>query len=174
MSGKSTFLRTVGVNAILGMTGAPVCAKKMIFTPMEIYSSIRTNDSLAKRESYFYAELRRLKSIVDELRKGRQLLVILDEILKGTNSVDKQAGSLSLIRHLMQYQLAGLFATHDLALGKLRDEFPENIHNLCFEINIEGDRMEIDYLLRDGVCKNLNASFLMKNMGILSPELLSE
>lgn len=174
MSGKSTFLRTVGVNAILGMTGAPVCAEKMVFTPMEIFSSIRTNDSLARRESYFYAELRRLKSIVDELRKGRQLLVILDEILKGTNSVDKQAGSLSLIRHLMNYQLAGLFATHDLALGKLRDEFPENIQNLCFEIAIEGDRMEIDYRLREGVCKNLNASFLMKNMGILSPESLPE
>lgn len=174
MSGKSTFLRTIGVNAILGMTGAPVCAGKMLFTPMEIFSSIRTNDSLARRESYFYAELRRLKSIVDELRKGRQLLVILDEILKGTNSVDKQAGSLSLIRHLMKYQLAGLFATHDLALGKLRDEFPENIQNLCFEIAIEGDRMEIDYRLREGVCKNLNASFLMKNMGILSPESLPE
>lgn len=174
MSGKSTFLRTVGVNAILGMTGAPVCAEKLLFTPMEIFSSIRTNDSLAKRESYFYAELRRLKSIVDELAKGRQLLVILDEILKGTNSVDKQAGSLSLIRHLMQYKLAGLFATHDLALGKLRDEFPENIQNLCFEIAIEGDRMEIDYRLREGVCKNLNASFLMKNMGILSPESLHQ
>lgn len=174
MSGKSTFLRTVGVNAILGMTGAPVCAGKLLFTPMEIFSSIRTNDSLSKRESYFYAELRRLKSIVDELRKGRQLLVILDEILKGTNSVDKQAGSLSLIRHLMQYNLAGLFATHDLALGKLRDEFPENIQNLCFEIAIEGDRMEIDYRLREGVCKNLNASFLMKNMGILSPGSLHQ
>ena len=167
MSGKSTFLRTVGVNLLLAMIGAPVFAKKMHFTPIEIYSSIRTNDSLVKRESYFYAELKRLKEIIDELEKGKQLLILLDEILKGTNSKDKQTGSIALIKQLMKYRLAGMFATHDLLLGELVDHYPENIINLCFEISIEGDRMEIDYKLQPGVCKNLNASFLMKNMGII-------
>jgi hypothetical protein len=167
MSGKSTFLRTVGVNLVLAMTGAPVFAARLVFRPVEIHSSIRTSDSLAKRESYFYAELKRLKEIITELEQGKQKLILLDEILKGTNSSDKQTGSIALIRQLMKYDLTGLFATHDLALGELMNHYPENIRNLCFEIMISGDRMEIDYKLRPGVCKNLNASFLMKNMGII-------
>ncbi len=167
MSGKSTFLRTVGVNLLLAMMGAPVFASRLVFYPIEIHSSIRTNDSLAKRESYFYAELRRLKEIITELESGREKLILLDEILKGTNSSDKQTGSIALIRQLMKYKLAGLFATHDLALGELINHYPDNIQNLCFEIQITGDRMEIDYKLSPGVCRNLNASFLMKNMGII-------
>ena len=167
MSGKSTFLRTIGTNLLLAMMGAPVFAARLTFYPIEIHSSIRTNDSLARRESYFYAELKRLKEIITELESGRQKLILLDEILKGTNSSDKQAGSIALIRQLMKYKLAGLFATHDLALGGLIDHYPENIRNLCFEIHITGDRMEIDYKLSPGVCRNLNASFLMKNMGII-------
>lgn len=170
MSGKSTFLRTIGVNLLLAMAGAPVYARKLIFYPIEIHSSIRTNDSLAKRESYFYAELRRLKEIIAELECGRQKLILLDEILKGTNSSDKQTGSMALIRQLMKYKLAGLFATHDLALGELIHHYPANIRNLCFEIHITGDRMEIDYRIQPGVCKNLNASFLMRNMGIILDE----
>ncbi|MDP1621418.1 MAG: hypothetical protein Q8M08_03675 [Bacteroidales bacterium] len=170
MSGKSTFLRTVGANLLLAMIGAPVFAAKLIFYPIEIHSSIRTNDSLAKRESYFYAELRRLKEIIGELESGKQKLILLDEILKGTNSSDKQTGSIALIKQLMKYKLAGLFATHDLALGDLVNHYPENIRNLCFEIQITGDRMEIDYKLSPGVCRNLNASFLMKNMGIILDE----
>ncbi len=170
MSGKSTFLRTIGTNLLLAMTGAPVFAEKLIFYPIEIHSSIRTNDSLAKRESYFYAELRRLKEIITDLEAGREKLILLDEILKGTNSSDKQTGSIALIRQLMKYKLAGLFATHDLALGELVNHYPENIRNLCFEIRITGDKMEIDYKLSPGVCRNLNASFLMKNMGIILEE----
>jgi DNA mismatch repair ATPase MutS len=170
MSGKSTFLRTIGANLLLAMMGAPVFAKRLTFYPIEIHSSIRTNDSLAKRESYFYAELKRLKEIITELEQGKQKLILLDEILKGTNSSDKQTGSIALIKQLMKYQLAGLFATHDLALGDLINHYPENIKNLCFEIHITGDRMEIDYKLSPGVCRNLNASFLMKNMGIILEE----
>jgi DNA mismatch repair ATPase MutS len=170
MSGKSTFLRTIGANLLLAMMGAPVFAKRLTFYPIEIHSSIRTNDSLAKRESYFYAELKRLKEIITELEQGKQKLILLDEILKGTNSSDKQSGSIALIKQLMKYQLAGLFATHDLALGDLINHYPENIKNLCFEIHITGDRMEIDYKLSPGVCRNLNASFLMKNMGIILEE----
>lgn len=167
MSGKSTFLRTVGSNYILAMMGAPVFADEFAFYPIELHSSIRTSDSLSKNESYFYAELKRLKQIIGELEKGKQKLILLDEILKGTNSKDKQAGSIALIRQLLRYKLAGMFATHDLALGELKNHYPESINNLCFEIEIVDDKMEIDYKLRDGICKNLNATFLMKNMGIL-------
>ncbi len=167
MSGKSTFLRTLGVNYILAMAGVPVCAKEMKFYPIQIHSSIRTSDSLVKHESYFYAELKRLKQIIDELESGKEKLILLDEILKGTNSKDKQAGSIALIEQLLNYKSVGLFATHDLALGELADRYPGHVNNLCFEIEIEGDKMVIDYKLHKGVCKNLNATYLMRNMGIL-------
>jgi len=167
MSGKSTFLRTVGTNYILAMMGAPVFAEEFTFYPIELHSSIRTSDSLAKNESYFYAELKRLKEIIGELEKGHQKLILLDEILKGTNSTDKQTGSIALIRQLLKYKLAGMFATHDLKLGELINHYPESIKNLCFEIEIVNDQMQIDYKLHEGICKNLNATFLMKNMGIL-------
>jgi len=167
MSGKSTFLRTIGTNYILAMMGAPVFAVKFIFTPVEIHSSIRTNDSLVKGESYFYAELRSLKEIIGELEQGQRKLILLDEILKGTNSSDKQSGSIALIKQLMKYEVIGIFATHDVAISTLINTYPNHITNLYFEIFIEGDRMEIDYKLRPGVCKNLNASYLMKKMGIV-------
>jgi DNA mismatch repair ATPase MutS len=167
MSGKSTFLRTLGVNYILAMAGAPVCASKLSFSPIQIHSSIRTSDSLVKHESYFYAELKRLKQIIDELESGKKKLILLDEILKGTNSKDKQAGSIALIEQLLHYKSVGLFATHDLMLGKLATRFPGQVNNLCFEIHIQNDKMLIDYKLHKGVCKNLNATYLMKNMGIL-------
>ena len=149
------------------MAGAPVCAKEMKFYPIQIHSSIRTSDSLVKHESYFYAELKRLKQIIDELESGKEKLILLDEILKGTNSKDKQAGSIALIEQLLNYKSVGLFATHDLMLGELADRYPGHVNNLCFEIEIEGDKMVIDYKLHKGVCKNLNATYLMRNMGIL-------
>lgn len=167
MSGKSTFLRTIGVNYILAMAGASVCASKLSFYPIQIHSSIRTSDSLTRNESYFYAELKRLKKIIDELESGKKKLILLDEILKGTNSKDKQAGSIALIEQLLHYKSVGLFATHDLMLGELAPRFPGQVNNLCFEIQIENDKMLIDYKLHEGVCKNLNATYLMKNMGIL-------
>ena len=167
MSGKSTFLRTVGCNYVLAMLGAPVFAKKFIFCPVMLHSSIRTNDSLARKESFFYAELKRLKGIISELESGQRTFILLDEILKGTNSKDKQAGSIALLEQLIKYQSVGLIATHDLILGDLIVNYPENIHNLCFEIHILDDKMNIDYKLQEGVCQNLNATFLMKKMGIL-------
>jgi DNA mismatch repair ATPase MutS len=167
MAGKSTFLRTVGVNLILAMAGAPVCAERMRFSPVQIHSSIRTSDSLSKNESYFYAELKRLKQIIDDLEQGQQKFILLDEILKGTNSADKQSGSIALIKQLLRYKSVGMFATHDLALGDLAGLYPDSVSNKCFEISIEGNQMRIDYKLHDGVCKNLNATYLMKNMGIL-------
>ncbi len=168
MSGKSTFLRTVGTNYILAMAGAPVFASSFVFSPVFLHSSIRTNDSLAKKESFFYAELKRLKTIIDEMEGGQRTFILLDEILKGTNSRDKQAGSIALLEQLIKYQSVGLIATHDLILGDLITDYPDNIRNLCFEIQIVDDEMSIDYKLRDGVCKNLNATYLMKKMGILT------
>lgn len=167
MSGKSTFLRTVGINYVLAMVGAPVFASSFIFCPVILHSSIRTNDSLARKESFFYAELKRLKAIITELESGQRTFILLDEILKGTNSKDKQAGSIALLEQLIKYQSVGLIATHDLILGDLIRAYPENIRNLCFEIQIVNDGMSIDYKLQDGVCQNLNATFLMKKMGIL-------
>jgi hypothetical protein len=174
MSGKSTFLRTIGTNCMLAMLGAPVFAARFRFTPVEIHSSVRTTDSLAKKESYFYAELKRLKEIITGLEQGQRKFILLDEILKGTNSKDKQSGSIALVRQLMNYEMAGIIATHDLVLGELSAHFPENITNRCFEISISGDRMEIDYKIRDGVCRNLNATYLMKNMGILIGDAAGE
>jgi len=167
MSGKSTFLRTVGINYVLAMIGAPVFASRFVFYPLMLHSSIRTSDSLARKESFFYVELKRLKEIITEMENGQRTFILLDEILKGTNSKDKQAGSIALLEQLIKYQSVGLIATHDLVLGDLIKGYPKNISNLCFEIQIVNDEMSIDYKLQDGVCQNLNATFLMKKMGIL-------
>lgn len=167
MAGKSTFLRTVGVNLILAGTGAPVCAEKMIFTPIELYTNMRTTDSLLKDESYFFAELKRIKGVLDLLQKGERIFVILDEMLKGTNSVDKLNGSKQLVQKLIELKAVSLVATHDLKLSEMEYEFPQQIFNKCFEIRIENDDLVFDYKLSNGVTKTMNATFLMKKMGII-------
>jgi hypothetical protein len=170
MAGKSTYLRTVGVNMILSMAGAPVLAKELKIKPIQMFTSIRTKDNLARNESYFYAELLRLQSIIEELQKGEPLFIILDEILKGTNSKDKEMGSKALVAQLIGLRAVGLIATHDLQLGTLIDSFPENVQNLCFEVDIKDDALSFDYKLRQGISQNLNATFLMKKMGITGVE----
>ncbi len=132
MAGKSTYLRTVGVNLVLAMTGSAVIAEEMTFQPASLVTSIRTRDSLQKSESYFYAELKRLKYIIDRLHEGEKLIILLDEILKGTNSRDKQSGSIALLEKLLRYNASGLVATHDLALGEMENEYPDNITNKSF------------------------------------------
>jgi len=166
MAGKSTYLRTVAVNFMLAMAGAPVCATRFRFTPAGIFTSLRTSDNLLQSESYFFAELKRLKNIIDKLQAGEKLFIILDEILKGTNSLDKQEGSKALIRQLIRYDACGLIATHDLSLGELINDYPENIRNKRFEVEIVNDELIFDYQLKVGISQNLNASFLMKKMGI--------
>jgi len=166
MAGKSTYLRTVGVNLVLAMAGAPVSAKKFVFSPVKIMTSIRTSDSLLKNESYFYAELKRLGQIIETLESGERLFILLDEILKGTNSKDKQAGSMELMKKLLGYKAYGLVATHDLALGELEQEYPGEITNKSFEVVIEDDQLVFDYKVRDGIATQMNATFLMKKMGI--------
>jgi hypothetical protein len=166
MAGKSTYLRTVGVNHTLACIGAPVCADEMTVFPSRLVTNLRTTDSLTGNESYFFAELKRLKMIIDRLREGETLLVILDEILKGTNSIDKQKGSLALVRQLISLNGCGIIATHDLVLGNLESEFPENVKNYSFEADINGDSLTFSYQIREGIARNMNATFLMRKMGI--------
>jgi hypothetical protein len=170
MAGKSTYLRTVGINMILSMAGAVVLAKSLKIKPIQLFTSIRTKDNLARNESYFYAELLRLQGIIEELQKGEPLFIILDEILKGTNSKDKEMGSKALVAQLIGLRAVGLIATHDLQLGTLIESFPENVQNLCFEVDIKEDALSFDYKLRTGISQNLNATFLMKKMGITGVE----
>jgi len=167
MAGKSTFLRSIGVNLVLALTGAPVCAAEFVCAPLPIRSGMRTADSLHDHQSYFYAELNRLKGIVDDLKAGKDLFILLDEILKGTNSTDKQAGSIALVRQLLQYSCLTLIATHDLLLGELEKDNPNRIRNYCFEPFIENDQLAFDYLLKPGIATKMNATFLMRKMGII-------
>jgi DNA mismatch repair ATPase MutS len=167
MAGKSTFLRAIGVNMILACAGVPVCSTEMTFTPVDIYTSIRTTDSLLKEESYFLAELKRIATIMGELRNGVPMLVILDEMLKGTNSEDKLKGSQQLVRQFARTKAATIIATHDVKLTEIEHELPDFVFNFCFEITHEGDEMIFDYKLRPGVTKTMNASLLMKKLGII-------
>lgn len=167
MSGKTTFLRTAGVNLLLAQIGAPVCATGFSFTPMHILTSLRVSDSLQEHTSYFMAELKKLQQIIHRLQSGRPALVLIDEILRGTNSEDKTHGSEMFIRKLLQYPCLSLFATHDLSLGQLENEKPGIISNYCFESVIEHGELFFNYQLQPGIARNRNASFLMKKMEII-------
>ena len=167
MAGKSTFLRTLGVNYVLGGLGSPVCATKWTMPLIELRSGMRTADSLQDHQSYFYAELYRLQSIMHDLRMDKPMFILLDEILKGTNSTDKQAGSRELIKQLKDLKALVVLATHDIALGDLESHYPNQITNACFEGNIENDQLTFDYTLNKGVAKKANATFLMRKMGII-------
>jgi hypothetical protein len=166
MAGKSTYLRTVGVNHVLACIGAPVCADEMSVFPYKLVTNLRTTDSLNENESYFFVELKRLKMIIDRLQAGEILLIILDEILKGTNSIDKQTGSLALIKQLRSLNSNGIIATHDLIIGMLEMEFPKDIKNYRFEAEIKDDNLIFSYTIQEGIAKNMNATFLMQKMGI--------
>lgn len=166
MAGKSTYLRTIGVSYLLACIGAPVWAQRMEISPARLVTSLRTSDSLTDNESYFFAELKRLKLIINKLEAGEELFIILDEILKGTNSMDKQKGSFALIKQFMTLRANGIIATHDLLLGTLADAFPKDIHNYCFEADITNNELTFSYRMRQGVAQNMNACFLMKKMGI--------
>ncbi len=167
MAGKSTFLRAVGVNMVLAGMGLPVCAASMEFTPAGIFTSMRTTDSLLKEESYFLAELKKIAAIMQQLRRGETILVILDEMLKGTNSEDKLKGSQQLVRELVQTNAVTIIATHDVKLTGIEQEIPRQVKNYCFEIGHEDDGMIFDYKLRPGVTKTMNATLLMKKLGII-------
>jgi len=167
MAGKSTFLRTIGVNLTIAMIGAPVCASRYKFSPIHLFTSLRTNDSLQENESFFYAELKRLHLLTEQYEQGKQVFFLLDEILKGTNSKDQHAGSEALIKKILRLNGVGIVATHDVELSKLSAQFPDQVRNLRFEITIKDDKLNFDYKLSEGVCSTMNASFLMKKMGIV-------
>ena len=167
MSGKSTFLRTIGINLVLARAGSFVCAEQFIFYPYEVSVSMRISDSLQDSESFFYAELKRLQNIIRQLEAGEKTFVLLDEILRGTNSNDKHNGTVGLIRKLVAANACGIIATHDLTVSKLAGEFNGYIASKCFESEIINDELVFDYKLKDGVCTKLSASFLMKKMGVI-------
>jgi ABC-type multidrug transport system fused ATPase/permease subunit len=167
MAGKSTFLRAVGVNMVLAYAGCPVCAASFVTGPYRLYSSMRTSDSLKDEESYFFAEIKRLKKIVDCMKEGENLLILLDEVLKGTNTTDKQKGSKGLIEKSIAHEVLCFIATHDLSLGEMQEQHKGKIVNYCFESYIRDLELTFDYKMRPGLAKNMNASFLMKQMGIM-------
>jgi len=167
MAGKSTFLRTLSVNLILAMNGAPVCAAAFRFTPCDLLSSIKIQDSLSNNESYFYAELVRIREIIEHLHGHPRTLVVLDEILRGTNTRDKQTGSRGLLEKLISLNAVAIIATHDLTLGELETTYPGAVLNHCFEVELTGDQLIFDYKLKPGISQKLNASYLMRKMGII-------
>jgi MutS domain V len=166
MAGKSTFLRSVGVNIVLAMMGAPVCARRLEVSCMKVMSSMRVNDNLEENTSTFYAELKKLKDIISAVNKNEKVFLLLDEMLRGTNSADRHAGSIALIRQLIKHNAAALIATHDLELTKLSDEFPSAICNYHFDVQVNNDELFFDYKLKTGICTSMNASLLMKKIGI--------
>ncbi len=165
MAGKSTFLRAVSLSMVMANSGLPVAARSMVYTPMPLITSMRTADSLSRQESYFFAELKRLKVIVDHLKEG-PYFVVLDEILKGTNSKDKARGSRDFLARLLKMDATGLIATHDLSLCQVADHQPK-VQNYFFDVEIRDGSLFFDYKLKPGVCANMNASFLLRKMGVV-------
>ncbi len=166
MSGKSTFLRSLGINMILTKCGAPICATSAEVHPMPLLASMRVEDSLSDHESYFFAGVNRLKYIMDQVNM-QSCLVLLDEILRGTNSDDKRKGTLEVIKKMVAYRATGMIATHDLAVCKIEADHPNYLTNMCFEVEIREGELSFDYTLRPGICQNQSAVFLMKSMGII-------
>jgi DNA mismatch repair ATPase MutS len=166
MSGKSTFLRTLGINMVLAGVGSPICATAATIHPMQVLVSMRLSDSLTESESYFFAEVKRLKEIMDTL-ESKKCFVLLDEILRGTNSDDKRNGTIEVIKKMIAKNAIGAIATHDLEVCLTTNLFPNILANKCFEVEIVNNDLVFDYKLRDGICQNKSASFLMKKMGVI-------
>jgi DNA mismatch repair ATPase MutS len=165
MAGKSTFLRTVGINTVLALAGAPVCADDLEVSCLQVFTSMRTQDDLNENTSSFMAELRRINQLVNLLRSEETpVLFLLDEILKGTNSVDRHAGAKALARQLSRARAYGLLSTHDLELVSLSREM--NLANYSFNSRIEDDKIWFDYHLTEGPCQTANATALMRQLGV--------
>ena len=163
MAGKSTFLRSIGINYLLAMNGLPVFARQLRVSVFHLFTSMRTTDDLTHGISYFNAELLRLKQLLSSLDERVPSLIVLDEILKGTNSLDKLNGSRLFLQHIAGRNVTGVIATHDLELSKLEDEQPARFHNYCFEIGL-GEDITYSYKITKGVARNQNATFLLKGI----------
>lgn len=166
MAGKSTFLRSTGINTVLAMAGAPVCAASLTISNMRIMSSMRIADNLEESTSTFYAELKKLKNIIEAVKRHEPVFLLLDEILRGTNSLDRHTGSAALIHQLIREDAVAIIATHDLELAKISGSYPIEMSNYHFDVQVDGEELYFDYKLKDGVCSSLNASILMKKIGI--------
>ena len=166
MSGKSTLLRTVGINLVLAYAGAPVCANELRCSQMSIYTSMRVQDSLEESVSSFYAELKRIKLVIEAARRDKPLIFLLDEIFKGTNSRDRIAGARTVIKNLAQQNVIGFVTTHDLELGTLEKECPSQIRNYHFTDEIIDQTITFDYCLKEGISETTYALALMKMVGI--------
>lgn len=162
MAGKSTFLRAVGINYVLAMNGMPVFADSLRVSVFSLFTSMRTTDDLTRGISYFNAELLRLSQLLSYCRTQHHTLVILDEILKGTNSLDKLNGSRLFLQHISELPVTAVVATHDLELSKMADEHPSRFHNYCFEIEL-GTDVTYSYKITQGVARNQNATYLLRN-----------
>lgn len=166
MSGKSTFLRSLGVNMVLGGIGSVVCASKATIHPLSVLVSMRLSDSLSDSESYFFAEIKRLKQIMDVLEE-RPAFVLLDEILRGTNSDDKRNGTIKVVKKIIAQKAIGAIATHDIEVCLTTNAYPDILTNQCFEVEIRDNELYFDYKLRNGICQNKSATFLMQKMGVI-------
>lgn len=166
MAGKSTFLRSLGINLVLSGMGSAVCASKANYHPKPLFVSMRLNDSLSENESYFFAEVKRLQSIMQQL-DDQNGYVLLDEILRGTNSDDKRTGTIEVIKKLVAKNAIGAIATHDVEVCKTTNEYPNYLTNKRFETSIVNNELLFDYKLKDGICENKSAYFLMKQMEVI-------
>ena len=166
MAGKSTYLRSVGVNVVLAMAGSVVCAQRFALSPVQLITSMRIADNLEENTSTFYAELKKLKTVIERVNKQEKIFILLDEILRGTNSLDRHTGSAALIKQLIKKDACGIIATHDVELAKLKEQYPANILNYYFDVQVSNDELYFDYKLKEGICSSLNASILMRKIGI--------
>lgn len=166
MAGKSTFLKTAGVNLMLALAGAPVCAVDCSVSPVKLYTSMKVSDSLDKNLSLFYAELQRLKLLLEGIEKGQEVFFFMDEMLKGTNALDRQAGAMALLKQLVSNDATGIVATHDLEITKLESEYPAKVINFHFDGYIQDDKLMFDFKLKRGKCESFNALALMRKIGI--------
>jgi DNA mismatch repair ATPase MutS len=169
MAGKSTFLRTLGINTVLALSGAPVCAGEMEVSVMTVITYMRIKDSLNESTSTFKAELDRLQMLLKAVDEEEKVFFLIDEMLRGTNSVDKYLGSKAVIEQLISKQGVGLVATHDLQIAELEKQYPDYIRNFYFDIQISEGEMLFDYKLKHGECKTFNASILLRQIGVDIP-----
>jgi len=166
MAGKSTFLRTIGINAVLALCGAPVCAESLSLSIMTMVSYMRIKDSLNESTSTFKAELDRLQMLLKAVKQEYKVFFLIDEMLRGTNSVDKYLGSKAVIEQLIAQKAVGMVATHDLQIAQLENKYPGYVRNFYFDIQVVNGEMLFDYKMKHGECKTFNASLLLKQIGI--------
>jgi predicted house-cleaning noncanonical NTP pyrophosphatase (MazG superfamily) len=169
MAGKSTFLRTVGINTVLALSGAPVCADAMQVSVMTMVSYMRIKDSLNESTSTFKAELDRLQMLLAAVENEYKVFFLIDEMLRGTNSVDKYLGSKAVIEQLIKKKGVGMVATHDLQIAQLEQQYPDYVRNFYFDIQVVDGEMLFDYKMKHGECKTFNATLLLKRIGIDIP-----